>query len=76
MCVSVPMMFDLIPFEWSQMVLLAEVRAKQINFDYMSLTSFDYCKKSLSDLFSYKKSSFLPLVSHLSLFITQYFQIK
>ena len=43
MCFSVPMMFELIPFDCSRMVLLAEVSAKWINFDYLklSLTSFD-----------------------------------
>ena len=30
---SVPMMFELIPFDCSRMVLLAEVSAKWINFD-------------------------------------------
>ena len=43
MCFSVPMMFELIPFDTSRMVLLAEVSAKWINFDYLSLTSFDFC---------------------------------
>ena len=45
MCFSVPMMFELIPFDCSRMVLLAEVSAKWINFDYLSLTSFDFRKK-------------------------------
>ena len=45
MCFSVPMMFELIPFDCSRMVLLAEASAKWINFDYLSLTSFDFCKK-------------------------------
>ena len=44
MCFSFPMMFELIPFDCSRMVLLAEVSAKWINFDYLSLTSFDCCK--------------------------------
>ena len=44
MCFSVPMMFELIPFDSSQIVLLAEVSAKWINFDYLILTSFDFCK--------------------------------
>ena len=34
MCFSVPMMFELIPFDCSRMVLLSEVSAKWINFDY------------------------------------------
>ena len=38
------MMFELIPFDCSQMVLLAEVSEKWINFDYLSLASFDFCK--------------------------------
>ena len=38
MCFSVSMLFELIPFDCSQMVLLAEVSAKWINFDYLSLT--------------------------------------
>ena len=38
------MMFELIPFDCSRMVLLAEVSAKWINFDYLSLTSFGFCK--------------------------------
>ena len=41
---SIPMIFELIPFDCSQMVLLAEVSAKWINFDYLNLTSFDFCK--------------------------------
>ena len=45
MCFSVPMMFELIPFDSSRMVLLAKVSAKWINFEYLSLTSFDFCKK-------------------------------
>ena len=44
MCFSVPMMFELIPFDCSPMVLLAEASAKWINFDYLSLTSFDFSK--------------------------------
>ena len=44
MCFSVPMMFELIPFDCSQMVLLAGVSEKWIYFDYLSLTSFDFCK--------------------------------
>ena len=43
MCFSVPMMFELIPFDHSGMVLLAEVSATWINFDSLSLTSFDFC---------------------------------
>ena len=43
MCFSVSMMLGLIPFDCSRMVLLAEVSAKWINFDYLSLTSFDFC---------------------------------
>ena len=30
------------------MVLLAEVSAKWINFDYLSLTSFDFCKSLIA----------------------------
>ena len=44
MCFSVPIMFELITFDCSRMVLLAEVSAKWINFNYLSLTSFDFCK--------------------------------
>ena len=36
------------------MVLLAEVSVKWINFDYLSLTSFDFCK--LEDLKVLKRS--------------------
>ena len=46
MCFSVPMMYELIPCDCSRMVLLADVSAKWINFDYLSLTSFDFCKKN------------------------------
>ena len=49
MCFSVPMMFELIPFHCSRMVFVAEVSVKWINFDHLSLTSFDFCKKSTSD---------------------------
>ena len=45
---SVPMMFELIPFDCSQMVLLAEVSEKWINFDYLSLSSFDFCKSLIA----------------------------
>ena len=50
MCFSVPMMFELIHFDCSLMVLLAEVSAKWINLDYMhlSLTSFDFCKSLIA----------------------------
>ena len=48
MCFSVPMMFELIPFNCSRMVLLAEVSAKWINFDYLSLTNFDFCKSLIA----------------------------
>ena len=48
MCSSVPMMFELIPFDCSRMVLLAEFSAKWINVDYLSLTSFDFCKSSIA----------------------------
>ena len=48
MCFSVPMMFELILFDRSRMVLLAEVSAKWINFDYLSLTSFDFCKSLIA----------------------------
>ena len=48
MCFSVPMMFELIPFNCSRMALLAEVSAKWINFDYLSLTSFDFCKSLIA----------------------------
>ena len=40
---SVPMMFELIPFDCSRILLFAEVSAKWINFDFLSLTSFDFC---------------------------------
>ena len=46
---SVPMVFELIPFDCSRMVLLAEVSAKLINLDYLSLTSFDFCKSLIAD---------------------------
>ena len=46
MCFSVPMMFELIPFDRSRIVLLAEVSSFWINFDCLSLTSFDF-RKSL-----------------------------
>ena len=49
MCLSVPMKFELIPFDYSRMVLLAEASTKWIHFDYLSLTSFDFSKKSTSD---------------------------
>ena len=49
MCFSFPMMFELIPFDCSRMVLLGEASAKWINFDYLSLTSFDFSKKSTLD---------------------------
>ena len=42
------MMFELIPFACSRMVLLAGVSAKWINFDYLILTSFDYCKSLIA----------------------------
>ena len=45
MCFFVPLIFELIPFDCSRMVLLAEASAKWINFDYLSLTSFDFSKK-------------------------------
>ena len=48
MCFSVPMMFELIPFDCSRIVLLAEVSAKWIIFDYLSLTSFDFCKSLIA----------------------------
>ena len=48
MCFSVPMMFELIPFDCSRMVLLVEVSAKWINFNYLSLTSFDFCKSLIA----------------------------
>ena len=48
MCFSVPMMFKSILFDCSRMVLLAEVSAKWINFDYLSLTSFDFCKSLIA----------------------------
>ena len=47
-CFSVSMMFELIPFDCSRMLLLAEVCAKWINFDYLSLTSFDFCKSLIA----------------------------
>ena len=48
MCFSVPMMFELIPFDCSRMVLLGEVSAKWINFDALSLTSFEFCKSLIA----------------------------
>ena len=42
------MMFELIPFDCSPMVLLAEVSANWINFDYLKLTSFDFCKSLIA----------------------------
>ena len=42
------MMFELIPFDCSRMVLLAEVSAKWINFDYLSLPIFDFCKSLIA----------------------------
>ena len=41
-CFSVPMMFELIPLDCSRMVLLAEVSAKWINFDYLSLKALTF----------------------------------
>ena len=52
------MMFELIPFDCSGMVLLAEVSAKWINFDYLSLTSFDFCKSLIAAFFSVRDSKF------------------
>ena len=48
MCFSVPMMFELIHFDFSRIVLLAEVSAKWIHFDYLSLTSFDFCNSLIA----------------------------
>ena len=48
MCFSVPMMFELIPFDCSRMVLLAEVSAKWKIFDYLSLTSLNFCKSLIA----------------------------
>ena len=48
MRISVPMMFELIPFDCSRIVLLAEVSAKWINFDYLNLTSFVFCKSLIA----------------------------
>ena len=45
MCFSVPKMLELIPFDCSRMVLLAEASTKWINLDYLSLTHFDFSKK-------------------------------
>ena len=45
---SVSMMFELIPFDYSRMVLRAEVSAKWINFDYLISTSFDFCKSLIA----------------------------
>ena len=42
MCFSVPLMFELITFDCSRMVLLAEVSAKWINFDFLSLTALTF----------------------------------
>ena len=44
----VTMMFELITLDSSRMVLLAEVSAKWINFEYFSLTSFDFCKSLIA----------------------------
>ena len=52
MCFSVPIMFELIPLivlEWRS--LLAEVSVKWINFDYLSLTSFHFCKSLIAACF-------------------------
>ena len=46
-CFSVPM-FELIHFDCSRMVLLVEVSAKRLNFNYLSLTSFDFCKSLIA----------------------------
>ena len=43
------------------MVLLAEVIAKWINFDYLSLTSFDFCKS----LFAACRRIFAIIVRHI-----------
>ena len=48
MCFSVPMMFEFIPFDCFRIVLLADVSAKWINNDYLSLTSFDFCKSLIA----------------------------
>ena len=48
MCFSVPMMFDLIPFDCTQMMFLAEVSAKWIKFVFLSLTRFDFCKSLIA----------------------------
>ena len=47
MCFSV-LSFELIPFDCSRMVLLAEVSANWMNFDCLSLTSFDFCKSLIA----------------------------
>ena len=71
MCFSVPMMFEMIPFDCSRIVLLADVSAKWINFDYLSLTSFGFCKLLIAacsqDICNYcsphnRNSYFLPLI--------------
>ena len=48
MCFTVSMMFELIPFDCSRMVLLVEVSAKWINFDHLILTSFDFYKSVIA----------------------------
>ena len=48
MCFSVPTMFEVIPLDCSRIVLLAKVSAKWINFDYLSLISFDFCKSLIA----------------------------
>ena len=53
-------MFELIPFDCSLMVLLAEFSAKCINFDYMSLTSFDFCKPLIAACSQDIRNYFLP----------------
>ena len=56
------------------MVLLAEVSAKWINFNYMSLTSFDFCKSLIAacsqDIRNYCSPQFLLLIK----MIAEYWQ--
>ena len=48
MCFSVPMLYELIPFDCSRMLLHPEVSAKWIHFDYLSLISFNFCKSLIA----------------------------
>ena len=66
---SVPMMFELIPFDCSRMVLLAEVSAKWINFDYLSLTSFDFCKSLIAACWQNSRNYCSPHIRCISNYI-------